>query len=166
MDNSISCGIDEAGRGPVIGPLVIGLVSLDNEGKEILRKINVRDSKRVSASRRTKLEPIIKETAREWKILKIQPREIDFLRKRHSLNQIEAMKIAEMLVNLENRPHRIIVDSADSIAEDYRKRIVHCINSICNEFEIPEIEIPVSEDEIKKIRRPKRPSGNYLPHKR
>ncbi|HIE33918.1 MAG TPA: ribonuclease HII [Candidatus Altiarchaeales archaeon] len=139
MDNSISCGIDEAGRGPVIGPLVIGLVSLDNEGRDILRKINVRDSKRVSASRRTKLEPIIKETAREWKILKIQPREIDFLRKRHSLNQIEAMKIAEMLINLENRPHRVIVDSADSIVEDYRRRIVHCINSICNEFEIPEI---------------------------
>ncbi|MCD6385672.1 hypothetical protein J7M23_07815 [Candidatus Sumerlaeota bacterium] len=37
---------------------------------------------------------------------------------------------------------------------------------IKEKFEIPEIEIPVSEDEIKKIRRPKRPSGSYLPRKR
>ncbi|HEX54951.1 MAG: ribonuclease HII [Candidatus Altiarchaeales archaeon] len=139
LRNKLICGVDEAGRGPVIGPLVIGFVSLDDEGRERLKELGVRDSKRVSKKRRIELEPIIKETAREWKTVKIKAREIDFLRKRHSLNQIEAMKIAETLLELEHKPKMVIVDSIDSIANDYKKRIIHCINSLRKEFEVPEI---------------------------
>ncbi|OYT40103.1 MAG: hypothetical protein B6U86_04605 [Candidatus Altiarchaeales archaeon ex4484_43] len=90
--SEIICGIDEAGRGSVIGPLVMGCVVLDDEGKEELKKLNVRDSKKVAHSKRLSLEPKIKEIAIEWDLAKIFPHEIDYLRRRYSLNFIEAMK--------------------------------------------------------------------------
>ncbi len=137
--SEIICGIDEAGRGPVIGPLVIGCVVLDREGVEELKKLNVRDSKRVAPSRRLSLEPKIKEIALEWNLAEISPNEIDYLRKRHSLNFIEAMKIAELILSLENVPHKILVDSADTVPEEYKRKITHCLNTMQDDFIIPEI---------------------------
>ncbi len=133
------CGIDEAGRGPVIGPLVIGCVVLDDNAKQELRKLNVRDSKKVARSRREPLELKIKDLAIEYRIARIQPNEIDWMRKKESLNLIEARKTAELIMSLENSPHRIIVDAADSVAENYRRRIMNCINSINDDFKIPEL---------------------------
>jgi ribonuclease HII len=133
------CGIDEAGRGPVIGPLVIGCVVLDSEGSKKLRNLSVRDSKKVPRDKRAELEPIIKETAVEWSLIKISPGEIDLLRQKHSLNLIEAMKTAEMVLSLECAPTKIIVDAADPVAEDYRQRIISCLTSGNEDFTIPEI---------------------------
>jgi ribonuclease HII len=135
----ITCGIDEAGRGPVIGPLVMGCAVLDNDGGEELKKLNVRDSKKVAPSRRLSLEERIKEIAIEWGLVKIYPNEIDYLRKKHSLNFIEAMKIAELVLSLKNVPNRIIVDSADTVPEEYKRKIIHCINGRNVDFVIPEI---------------------------
>ena len=118
------CGIDEAGRGPVIGPLVIACVVVDSKGKEELKKLNVRDSKRVSVSRRKKLEPLIKDIAIEWKLIKITPREIDRLRKKISLNVIEAKKMAEVVSSLEHLPDKLIVDAADAVAENFGNKII------------------------------------------
>jgi ribonuclease HII len=137
--SEIVCGIDEAGRGPVIGPLIMGCGCFDEEGREELKKLNVRDSKKVAPSRRRSLEPRIKEIALEWNLVKIQPSEIDYLRRKHSLNYIEAMKIADIILTLEKTPHRIIVDSADTIPEEYKRKIIHCVNSRHVDFTIPEI---------------------------
>ena len=52
-------GIDEAGRGPVIGPLVIGLVLAKNDQLKKLQKLGVDDSKKLSISKRTMLSQII-----------------------------------------------------------------------------------------------------------
>ncbi len=46
----MEAGIDEAGRGPVIGPMVIAIVAVDDQGK--LRALGVRDSKKLSPGRR------------------------------------------------------------------------------------------------------------------
>ncbi len=132
-------GIDEAGRGPVIGPLVIGCVVLDAHGREELRRLRVRDSKKVAKSRRKSLEPRIKDISVEYRIAKVEPNEIDWLRKRESLNLIEAKKTAELILSLKNSPHRIIVDAADSVAENYKTKIINAINSINNDFRIPEL---------------------------
>jgi len=126
-------------KGPVIGPLVIGCVILDDDGREELRKLNVRDSKKVARSRRESLEVRIKDLAVEYRIAKIQANEIDWLRKKDSLNLIEARKIAELIMSLENSPHRVIVDAVDTVAENYKTRIMQCINSINDDFRIPEL---------------------------
>jgi len=126
-------------KGPVIGPLVIGCVILNDEGREELRRLNVRDSKKVAKSRRESLELRIKDLAVEYRIAKIQPVEIDWLRKKDTLNLIEARKTAELIMSLENSPHRIIVDAADSVSENYKTRIIRCVNSINSDFRIPEL---------------------------
>ena len=49
------CGVDEAGRGAVVGPLVIAGVSVFEKDVAKLKKIGVRDSKELSPSQREKL---------------------------------------------------------------------------------------------------------------
>ncbi len=135
----VAAGIDEAGRGPVIGPLIIGCVVLDEKGAKELKKLNVRDSKKVAPSRRKKLEPEIKKHALEWSLVEITPSEIDILRKRHSLNAIEAMKVAELILTLKNVPDKIYVDAVDNGADFYRQRVLKFLTAKDNEFIIPEI---------------------------
>jgi len=120
----IVCGIDEVGRGPMIGPMVLGCVLLDETGKRKLKKLDVRDSKKLTPQKRTMLEPHIKECAVEWTLLKISPEEIDRMRKKMSLNALEALKIADMLMSLKTTPGRVIVDSPDPVALSFKQRIV------------------------------------------
>ena len=133
----IVCGIDEVGRGPVIGPMVLGCVLLDDAGRKRLGDLKVRDSKKVSPERRERLAPQIKECAIEWSLIKISPQEIDYLRKKISLNAIEAMKIAELLARLKNWPAKVIVDSPDPVADNFRERITKFLNG--RNMPIPEI---------------------------
>jgi ribonuclease HII len=53
------CGIDEAGRGPIAGPLVVAGCKFKDKNEKILKEIN--DSKKLSAKKREKLFEIIKE---------------------------------------------------------------------------------------------------------
>lgn len=133
------CGIDEAGRGPVIGPMVLCCAVFDKKGAEKLREYNVRDSKKVTPARREYLEPLVKQTALEYKIVLISPVEIDRMRKKMSLNELEAVKIAQMLYSLKTRPRTIIVDAADSVEVNYKKRILACMQKIDKSFKTPEI---------------------------
>lgn len=137
--SEIVCGIDEAGRGPVIGPMVLGCAVFDKKGVGKLRELKVRDSKKVSPSRRKYLEPIIKKIALDYQVVCVSSTEIDLSRKRKTLNEIEAMKVAEMIRSLKVTPDKIIVDAADSVEENYRKKIVSYIMELDKNFKIPEI---------------------------
>ena len=59
-------GVDEAGRGPAIGPLVMGGVLFDEEAAELLPSMGVRDSKKLSPRRRESLEAEIMDLADRW----------------------------------------------------------------------------------------------------
>lgn len=137
MKRNLVCGIDEAGRGPVIGPMVIGCVVLDDEGRRKLRELNVRDSKKVAPIRRLKLEPIIKEYAVEWKTAQISACDIDRLRAKMSLNVIEAMKISQLISELVNKPSKVIVDSADNVTENFKSKIIGFLKE--RNYPVPEI---------------------------
>ncbi|MBD3387338.1 MAG: ribonuclease HII [Candidatus Altiarchaeales archaeon] len=136
---SLVCGVDEAGRGPVVGPLVLGCAVFDAEGKAMLRDLKVRDSKKLSQSRRVHLEPLIKEVAVEWKVVRVSPVDIDRLRRNMSLNVIEAYKTAEMILSLENTPSKIIIDSADAVAENYARKFASSVQSLNPEYILPEV---------------------------
>ncbi|MFC2154427.1 ribonuclease HII [Candidatus Altiarchaeota archaeon] len=139
VQDILVCGIDEAGRGPVVGPMVLACAVFDGKGSDKLKELKVRDSKRVSPSRRGSLEPEIKELAVEWNTVSVHPAEIDRLRKKTSLNYIEAQKMADLIMGLECQPQRIIVDAADSVSESFREKIVGFINQAYPDFRIPEI---------------------------
>jgi ribonuclease HII len=69
-------GIDEAGRGPVIGPMVMSITALEEEDFEELEKIGVKDSKLLTPEQRENLAPKIRELCIHETII-ITPEEID-----------------------------------------------------------------------------------------
>mgnify|MGYP000322130795 CR=1 FL=1 len=99
---SYICGIDEAGRGPLAGPVVAGAVILP-KGKRILY---VNDSKKLSEKKRDKLyEILIKDTI--YGIGIVSPQRIDEINILEASK--EAMKIA--LSNLSKKPEHVLIDA-------------------------------------------------------
>ncbi len=85
------CGVDEAGRGPVLGPLVVAAVMVQDEAP--LRKMGVRDSKMLSRIRRSDLFDRITELA-DFEVVVLTHQQIDEQRRVDSLNEIEARAFA------------------------------------------------------------------------
>src|SRR3989338_3975451 len=71
--NRLILGIDEAGRGPVLGPLVMAGVTLSLEAQKELASLGVKDSKLLTAEKRNELYPIIISNAASYKIIVIEP---------------------------------------------------------------------------------------------
>jgi ribonuclease HII len=91
-------GIDEAGRGALLGPLVVAGVVVDVEGEKKLRKIGVKDSKKLTPKRREELAPKIEEIAKSVLVMRVQPCRIDKMRSEGvNLDKIEAIKMAEII---------------------------------------------------------------------
>lgn len=86
------CGIDEAGRGAVLGPLVVAAVVVAASAAAELAALGVRDSKVVARSKRGRLCAAIKGCAGvAWATTHVSSQEIDLRRRRgESLNDIEA----------------------------------------------------------------------------
>jgi ribonuclease HII len=73
-------GMDEAGRGALVGPVCVGAVILPDDDPHLLRTLSgVRDSKQLSARKRDQLAPRIKQAARAWGIGFSPADEIDAL---------------------------------------------------------------------------------------
>jgi ribonuclease HII len=90
-------GIDEAGRGSVIGPMIIAGVMVDEIGEEELRRMGVKDSKMLTPKKREELYPLIKGVAKDVAAISVSAREIDELRKKKNLNIIEAERMAQII---------------------------------------------------------------------
>ncbi|MCK4347990.1 MAG: ribonuclease HII [Thermoplasmatales archaeon] len=103
------CGVDEAGRGPVIGPLVVAGVTFKDDSKLI--EYNVRDSKKISPSRREFLAKKIKEIAVEYETIVISASDIDDMRKIMTLNEIEINVFIKIIDKL--KPDVCYVDAVD-----------------------------------------------------
>ncbi|MGB9636312.1 MAG: ribonuclease HII [Thermoplasmata archaeon] len=112
------CGIDEAGRGPVIGPLVVAGVCVSDEAN--LKAIGVRDSKKLTRRKREELAKIIEKVAKV-EIIILEARDIDEFREVLSLNIVEAGVFAQIIEKL--MPDIVYVDAADTNAEEFRRMI-------------------------------------------
>ena len=104
------CGIEEAGRGPVIGPLVVCGVLVDKKDEWRLKRIGVKDSKLLSAKKREELFPKIQKIARNYKLIIVPVLQIDaaLVSEEMNLNKLEAQKMAEAINTL--KPDKIIID--------------------------------------------------------
>ncbi|MGZ7107932.1 MAG: ribonuclease HII [Methanobacterium sp.] len=90
-------GIDEAGRGPVIGPLVVSGVAVSEEKLEKLEKFQLKDSKRLTPGRRKVMFRRINKIA-QCHSVHIQAMDIDNLRaKGINLNEIEKIAIKKVI---------------------------------------------------------------------
>jgi len=112
-------GIDEAGRGPVIGPLVVGIVQLPKDTD--ISTLHLRDSKTLTPQQRDRLTKKIKTIAAQWDILVISAEDIDTLRQTMTLNQLEVYAFSTVINKL--KPNTCYVDSADVNAKRFAQNI-------------------------------------------
>jgi ribonuclease HII len=118
-------GVDDAGRGAVIGPLVIAGVAIEENDLSILRELGVKDSKLLSPSKREALAIEVKHVARKLAIEKLSPKEIDKVvetgRKLHRLNRLEAQTMAKVIETI--KPDVAYVDASDVLEERFKQHI-------------------------------------------
>jgi ribonuclease HII len=108
-------GLDEAGRGSIIGPLLIGGVVIEKSKLDQLSKIGVKDSKLLTPNNRNRLLKLIKNISKTVVTQKICPSEIDEYvskgKKYRRLNYLEAITMGQIALNQD--PDIIYVDAAD-----------------------------------------------------
>lgn len=106
-------GIDEAGKGPVIGPMVVAGCLIDASIEREFKNLGIKDSKELTPKRREFLANIIREKAETFEIVIIHPKEIDeSLNSGTNLNHLESGKIAEIInkINKGYKKIKVVID--------------------------------------------------------
>jgi len=99
------CGVDEAGRGPLAGPVVAAAAVFPEE----YQNSQIQDSKALTAKQRDALFEHIKETASSWAIIAVGPRRIE------SLNILQATKLAMKLAVERIQADLVLIDGNQPI---------------------------------------------------
>lgn len=129
----LTIGIDDAGRGPIIGPMIVAGVLTNNENK--LKEIGAKDSKMLLHSARVKLSSSLKEGILDSCVIKISPEEIDeFVLNGKNLNTLEAIKMADLINKLNTKKDKIkvVVDCPSVNLSAWRDKLVSFINHTDN----------------------------------
>lgn len=102
VPEGLVCGVDEAGRGPLAGPVVAAAVILD-PARPIA---GLNDSKKLSAKKRMALAGLIRERALAWSVAEASVEEID------QLNILHASMLAmqRAVAALQVTPERALID--------------------------------------------------------
>ncbi|MBX7076640.1 MAG: ribonuclease HII [Methanobacteriaceae archaeon] len=120
-------GLDEAGRGPVLGPMIVAGIVIPEEKTKILERMGVKDSKKLTPKRRTVLARKLSKMF-EYETIEITAQDIDNLRAKDvNLNEIE--KIAMIKIIEKMKPDAVIIDSLDvkpKRLENEIRNIVQC----------------------------------------
>jgi ribonuclease HII len=112
----LEIGIDEAGRGPILGPMVLACVALDGAAQETLRALGVTDSKSFGAGVkahkvRSALVQQVHACATHIAVAVVEVEEIDARTRRGELNKLE-QEVALRLLNGAPPAPRIFADGA------------------------------------------------------
>ena len=121
LEKEIIAGVDEAGRGPVLGPMVMAALAIDEEGEQKLKWLGVKDSKLLSSERREELFERIREIVLDFRIEVIEPDAIDLSVNdaTSNLNWLEADTAARMISEL--NPNKAIIDCPSPNIKAYKE---------------------------------------------
>lgn len=117
------CGIDEAGRGCVIGPLVICGAMIEESKEEQLKNMGVKDSKLLTPLKRERLFEALPEVVK-FEIMIVSPSEIDsyvLSETGENLNWLEAQKSVEIINRLQ--PEKAILDCPSQNTKAYKEYV-------------------------------------------
>lgn len=124
-------GVDDAGRGPIIGPLVIAGVLMPRAREKDLIEMGAKDSKMLSPTTRTDLAGRIRKLATKVSIVEAQPKEIDEVvlhgGRLRKLNFLEAKMMADVVSQL--RPDVVYVDASDVNEKRFGDTIHQCLSA-------------------------------------
>ncbi len=121
------CGVDDAGRGSLLGPLVIAGILIEKTKIPKLSALGVKDSKKLTAKTREKLYKKIILIVDSYYVAKISPKSIDNSVKKHGLNKLEAKYMAKVISKL--NPDTSFVDSCDVNPKRFGKEISRLSNN-------------------------------------
>jgi ribonuclease HII len=122
----VIAGVDEAGRGPVLGPLVVAGVAAKSPGH--LRKLGARDSKMLTPERREEVAQAIRAYATcEVRVLPAE--ELNRKMATRTLNDIEVEAFADILRVL--APERAVVDACDVNEKRFGHNIARLLPQPC-----------------------------------
>lgn len=114
-------GVDDAGRGPIIGPMVIAGVLIAEDRERELIAMGVKDSKLLTPDVRTNLAEKVRGLAAKVSAVEVEPKEIDEAvlhgGKFRKLNFLEAKLMAQVISEL--APEQAYVDASDVDEERY-----------------------------------------------
>ncbi len=102
-------GVDEAGRGPVIGPMVVAGIVIKEEKIPLLEELGVKDSKELTPSQREEMFDEIISIVDEYSVKIVDPKTIDSYVFNNKLNFLELKKFSEIINELS--PDVVYVDS-------------------------------------------------------
>ncbi|MEW6748553.1 MAG: ribonuclease HII [Candidatus Micrarchaeota archaeon] len=118
--HSYIAGIDEAGRGPVIGPLVVCCASCKRDDEKKLRKLASKDSKALAEKARLEAYEALKRIC-SFRWHEVSAQDLNRLMGKMSLNDIEAMHMAELMKKVDDGD--VMIDMPDRYSWTFRKRM-------------------------------------------
>lgn len=137
-DYRLICGVDEAGRGPLAGPVFAACVILDPD-----RIIDgLADSKKISARRRSNLAIMIKKYARAWAVSSASVMEIDRL----NILQASLLAMKRAAESLAIVPDMILVDGNQGLHMDKPMRTIVKGDSLIPEISAASILAKTARD--------------------
>ena len=135
------CGVDEAGRGSLLGPLVIAGVTIKKSKIRELSSLGIHDSKELTISERDRLYKKIIKFVDNYYIAKINPKTIDKSVTKHNLNNLEAKYMAKVISKL--KPAISYVDSCDVIPSRFSKKISSLAHRNIKSFHHADKKFPI-----------------------
>ncbi len=118
---TLTLGVDEAGRGPVLGPMVMAGVVVNEQQAEQLRKMGVKDSKQIPPAIREDMFETIKKIVTSYKIVILEPKDIDKALNSPdlNLNKLEGVTTAQIINEL--KPEKAILDCPSTNTKTYEE---------------------------------------------
>lgn len=128
-------GIDDAGRGPVIGPMVLAGCLINEETQKEFKKLGVKDSKQLTPKRRSFLADIIREKVEDFEVVVVYPDEIESNNINGTkLNEVEAIACAQ-IINKINKGYgkiKVILDCPSTGINKWRDYLKTKIDDLSN----------------------------------
>ncbi len=115
-------GVDEAGRGSILGPLVVAGIKIHESKLKQLHLMGVKDSKKLTPKTREKLYRKILKIVDDYYVCNVTPRKIDHFVSMKKLNILEANTMAMIINKL--KPQEAFVDSCDVSPERFRVAVM------------------------------------------
>ncbi len=110
-------GVDEAGRGPLAGPVVVGAVLIENT-KQVVE--NVRDSKKMTKKQRKKAFVEIQEKSTAFGIGIVDAKEIDRVGIKEAVKEAMILAVSEVEKKIKKKVDYIISDGAVYLLDDHK----------------------------------------------
>jgi ribonuclease HII len=131
----LKIGVDDAGRGPVIGPMILAGVLIDDKQEKELKQLGVKDSKELTPRRREFLAEKIKENIKSFELVVISPEEIEKGQEQGvKLNEIEAIACAKIInkLNKTEEKIRVVLDCPSTSLVKWKDYLIMKIKELSN----------------------------------